>query len=176
MSHPNRYFKYSNEEGTLGRGFGYIEFAPFDHKWVALRQVEADGEKFLSSNLPTQMLGLCDKPMATSDFEFALSDLELPSIEISVDEFEEVWNRAMCATTQSWHEFKIALPAGSVLPANPYGYYPQGVLAKIDGPFFGLLEYIDFQNQVGDLRHQVQTRVIGFDEKYRWALLGLVAK
>ena len=82
MGDRNRYFKHTNEEGVLGRGFCYYEFAPFDNEVVAMRQIETDGQRFLSSNLPTQMLGLCDQPLAV------LSP-ELPFTEIGKEEFEE---------------------------------------------------------------------------------------
>jgi hypothetical protein len=168
MANTNRFFKHSNEEGVLGRGFCYYEFAPFDHEWAALRQIEADGETFLTSNLPTQMLGLCDQPIASLDSG-------LPFVEITQKEFEDTWNRALCATTQSWHQFKITHPTGTLLPANALGFYPQGVLAEIDAPFFGLLEYVVYRKQFAHLGHRVQTRIVGFDEKYRWALLEMEA-
>jgi len=168
MGDRNRYFKHTNEEGVLGRGFCYFEFAPFDNEWVALRQIEADGERFLTSNLPTQMAGLCDQTLANLDSD-------LPCAEITREDFEDVWDRALFATTESWHQFKATHPIGTLLPANAIGFYPQGVLAEIDSPFFGLLDYVEYRSRFGDPGHRVQTRIIGFDEKYRWALLALEA-
>ena len=169
MADRKRYFKHTNEEGILGHGFCYYEFAPLDNELVAMRQIETDGQRFLSSNLPTQMLGLCDQPLT------ALGP-DLPFTDIGQEEFEEIWNRALKGTTQLWRDFKTRHPVGTLLAAKAVGFYPHGALAEIDEPFYGVLDYAAYRTQVGDLGRRIQTRIVGFDEKYRWALLELVAE
>src|SRR5262245_15668883 len=76
MTEGARYFKHSNAEGILGRGFCYYEFAPFGNELVAMRQIEADGQTYLTSNLPTQNAGLCDQPLSVLDSDFLSFEIE----------------------------------------------------------------------------------------------------
>jgi hypothetical protein len=168
MAEGARYFKHSNTEGILGRGFCYYEFAPFGNELVAMRQIEADGQTYLTSNLPSQNLGLCDQPLDVLHPDFLL-------FEIEQKEFDETWNRAMDASTQPWREFKTRRPVGTLLAAKGFGFYPHGVLAEIGESFWGVLDYATYRKRVGDLGVQIQTSIVGFDEKYRWALLEFVA-
>lgn len=169
MAEGARYFKHSNKEGILERGFCYYEFAPFANELVAMRQIEADGQTYLTSNLPTQNLGLCDQPLGVLDPDFLL-------FEIEQKEFEETWNRAMDASTPAWREFKMRQPIDTLLGAKGFGFYPHGVLAEIGEAFYGVLDCAAYRKWVGDLGVQIQTRIVGFDEKYRWALLELVVE
>jgi hypothetical protein len=169
MTAGNRYFKHSAEDGILGRGFCYYEFAPFGNELVAMRQIEGDGQTYLTSNLPTQKLGLCDQPLGVLDPDFLL-------FEIEQKEFEETWNRAMDASTQPWRELKRRQPIGTLLAARGFGFYPHGVLAEIGEAFYGILDSAAYRKRVGDLGVQIETRIVGFDEKYRWAILDVVAE
>lgn len=80
-----RYFK-REAESSLGIGVAYLEF---DEQW-ATRQVENYGEKWFRSDREFHAgLGpaLCDQPLS----ELGLSVLD----EISQDEFEQAWVRAI---------------------------------------------------------------------------------
>lgn len=123
----NRFFRWPNDEGTLGRGQCYVEFAPFEGDWVALRQIETDGQTFLTSNLPTQFLGLCDQPLS----RLRLTD---SCLEIGHEEFEAVWTRAMFVSTESWQQFKRTHGVGETMTGRALCFYPQGVLVEIDAP------------------------------------------
>ena len=167
MIESNRYFKDSNEEGILGRGYCYYEFAPFDGVFVATRQVETDGTTFLTSNLPKQFLGLCDQPLSSLDSEFL-------SFEIAKQEFEDIWNRVLSITTELWNQCKLNHLIGDTLNSKALMFYPQGTLVDIGESFFGLLDNLKYRERVGELRLQIQTRILGFDEMNRWVILELI--
>lgn len=131
---------------------------------IATRQIIKDKDDNI--NISCKEDCLAEGVINIEDFEGYIK-------EISLGEFEKIWNKTIKDYCDIWKLQKQKYPIGKIVEGEIKYFYPQGIIIKI-GEAMGIYRYRE-SNVIGECTKypldMIKGRVEGYDEKNLWLVI-----
>ncbi len=165
-----RYYRFRDQGNPTGPALTYVEAIDGWH----LREISVSRDDTLASNVrhPVWGLVLCDDHCDYSD---AGDGGELELVEITAQQFEQVWGDYLESRAGSWVELQRRYPEGRPVAGEMVAYYPQGIVVDLGDGDLGLVDHPMFRQRAGAdgfaRFRQLRGTVEGYDQPFQWLLL-----
>ncbi|WMT38895.1 hypothetical protein RE628_15240 [Paenibacillus sp. D2_2] len=152
--------KYIKAQGIEEQEYYYFEV---DAEMIAYRQITVMNGRYMISIAP--------------DFFLAEKEIELfeGDEEISHEQFNEIWNKAIAPYRTDWEQVKQDYVRGTVVNGSMMMFYPQGVIIQLSETAYAIADTSMLSAQTKpELMYpgyQVQGTVTGYDNNNFWLIL-----
>lgn len=152
--------KYIKAQGIEELEYYYFEV---DAEMIAYRQVTVMNDCYRVSIAP--------------DFVLAEKEIELfeGDEEISQEQFNEIWNKAVAPYRGDWEQVKQDYARGIAVSGSIMMFYPQGAIIQLSGTAYAIADTAELRTHTKpELMYpgyQVQGTVTGYDDNNFWLIL-----
>jgi hypothetical protein len=161
-----KYYKYDDiYNDIVENGVTYLE----TEDGYTFRQITVNDNEYMASNILYPEWGMF---LAEGQIDY---DTIEEVINISKEEFEQVWNSYLDKRINNWQKTKSEYPINKSIQGIIQIFYPQGVIVRADNNVLGLADFAEtFASAPGlipSTKVKITATVSGYDETNHWLIL-----